>query len=59
MKSDPAELLSMSRADMGLLKDMAPDVQIEVDSAEAPPEVAKKYQPPIVVGLLSRALAWF
>ena len=40
MKTDTPRLLSVSRATMGPPKTPAPDVRIEFESIDAPPEMA-------------------
>jgi len=58
MKSATTRLLSVSRAAMGPLKTMAPDVRILCESAGATPEMAEEEQAPGVVGVPSGAFAW-
>ncbi len=36
----------------------ASDVRIEVESTDAPPEMAEDEQPPVVVGIPTGAFAW-
>jgi hypothetical protein len=56
MKSDTKHLLSASRAAMGPLKIMVPDVRIEGESAGAPPETSEEISLD-VVGVPSGAFA--
>ena len=58
MMPDTSRLLSVSQAAMGTSMTLAPDVQIEVESADAPPEMAEDEQPPVVVGVPAGAFAW-
>jgi integrase len=58
MKSDPAHLLSVSRAAMSLPRGPAPDVRIECDAASVPPQQADEDSPPEVVGVPEGAFVW-
>ena len=58
MKSDPAHLLSVSRAAMSLPRGPAPDVRIESDAASVPPQQADEASPPEVVGVPEGAFVW-
>jgi len=58
IKTDIPRLLSVSRAAMGSPKTPTPDVRIEFESAGASPEMAEDEQPPVVVGVPTRAFAW-
>ena len=58
MKSDPAHLLSVSRAAMSLPRGPAPDVRIECDTASVPPQQVDEDSPPEVVGVPEGAFVW-
>ncbi len=58
MKSDTSRLMLVSQAAMGTSMILTPDVRIEVESADAPPEMAEDEQPPVVVGIPTGAFAW-
>ena len=58
MKSDTSRLMSVSQAATGTSMTLAPDVRIEVESADAPPEMAEDKQPPVVVGIPTGVFAW-
>ncbi len=58
MKTETPRLVSVSRATMDTPMTPAPDVRIEFESAGAPSEMAEDEQPPVVVGVPTRAFAW-
>ncbi len=59
MKSGTSRLMSVSQAAMATSMTPAPDVRIEVESADAPLEMAEGEQPPGVVGIPTGALLNF
>ncbi len=58
IKSSTKKLISVSQAAMGTSMTPAPDVRIEVESADAPPEMAENEQPPVVIGIPTEPFAW-
>ncbi len=58
MKTDKPRLLSVSRAAMDTPMNPVPDVLIKFEFAVAPPEIAEDEQPPVVVGVPTKAFAW-
>jgi hypothetical protein len=51
MKSDPAQLLSVSRAALSLLKNPAPDERIDGEFARASPVSGEEVLPSDVIGV--------